>query len=170
MSSIQPLSTAAFSALIWEIDPTGAEALYGPAPFGTSGVSPTLGRLAAVLELVRTRILPQVVASMNTSEIVIVRRGVVALDADNDPLGVRYSSTTQTLKAVIAGPTVESMEAGLLEKSDYEVLIPVHTLSGALATSDAIRIDYIDHDIVGIRAHPKTPSPVAYRYLCKRAA
>lgn len=170
MSAIQPISSAAMSSLIWEIDPDGAEALFGPSPLesGGSGGSPLTGRIARVLALLRDSVIPRVWRSANTSEVTIVRRYDSAL-AD-DPLGVRYITTTEDLYAVISGPTVESMESGLLEVSDYEVLIPQSTLGTQLSTSDAIQIDGIECDIVGIRAHPKIPIPVAYRYLCKRAA
>ena len=172
--SVQPWSSAAFSSLIWEID-NNASAVFGASPINTSTTEPTepevemaLGRFASALAFLREKVVPRVINSLNTSQITVIHRseGAVAGDA----LGVARSETEEDIYAVISGPTTESLERGLLDVSDYEVLIPSHTLDAPLTEEDAIKIDNIDYDVVGIQAHPKVPDPVAYRYWCKRAA
>jgi hypothetical protein len=172
--SIQPLSSAAFMSLIWEIDPNASAAL-GQSPINTETTEPTepevemaLGRFASALKFLREKVVPRVINSMNTSQITVIHRseGAVA----GDPLGVARSETPEEIYAVIAGPTTESLERGLLDVSDYEVLIPSFTLDAPLTEEDAIQIDSIYYDIVGIQAYPKVPEPIAYRYWCKRAA
>lgn len=171
--AVQPLSSTAFASLIWELDLNGnASALFGPNPLNPS--TPTvegeqiLGRLASVLSLLRTKVIPRVFNSLNTSQITVLHRTLSRVS--DDPLGKQFVVVAETIYAVVSGPTTESLQRGLLDVSDYEVLIPAHTLDSPLTEEDAIRIDGLDYDIVGIQGHPKIPSPVAYRYWCKRIA
>lgn len=170
--SVQPVSSAAMSALIWELD-SGAEDIFGPSPIGdtsnpsTPGIG-ARGKLARVLQMLRRRVLPRVVQSMNMSKITIIYRTRIG-DPD-DPLASQESTATAEVFAVVSGPTAENLENGFLSVSDYEVLIPAISLNFPLDESDSIEIDTVKHDIVGFQAHPKTPAAVAYRYMIKRAA
>lgn len=170
-ASINPISGAAFSSLIFEIE-NNVSALFGPSPLDYTPTAPeqemALGRLSSALAFLRDRVVPRVFNSLNTSQITIIRRSESAVAGD--PLGKVRSETADTVYAVISGPTSESLERGLLDVSDYEVLIPAYTLGAPLTEEDAIKIDDVNYDIVGIQGHPKVPSPVAWRYWCKRVA
>jgi hypothetical protein len=174
-NSVQPLSSSAFASLIWEID-QNAEAL-GPSPLNvgddviTPAIPARLCRFASALKLLREKVVPHVWQCLHesaTQKVTVIRR--TEANVSGDPLGKTTIRTSEDHYVVISGPTTESMERGLLDMSDYEVLIPAHTLQMSLTEEDAIRIDGIDHDIVGIQSHPKSPNPVAWRYWCKRAA
>lgn len=171
-NSVQPISSSAMSALLWELENGNAEALYGASPFGLAegDSSPPImvGRLARVLAFMRDRVVPSVMRSLNTSQITVIRRNKVSIS--DDPLGVRWVEAAQTIYAVISGPTAESLERGLLDISDYEVLIPANTLGTSLTDKDALQIGGVYHDVVAIQGYPKVPAPVAYKYCCKRAA
>lgn len=170
--SVQPISSAAFSSLIWELESASASALYGASPLqsgeGESANPVLIGRLSKVLSFMREKVIPRVWSSINTSEITIVRRSEAAISGD--ALGVRWIETTETLYCIVSGPTTETLEKGLLEMSDYEVVIPANTLGTVLNEKDAIIIGGVYHDIVAIQGYPKVPNPVAYRFWCKRAA
>lgn len=169
-SSVQPISSAAMSALIQELE-SGSSALFGD-PFAFTPVpSPSAGvslRLARVLAKLRTSTLPMVVRSMNLSKVKVIWRSRVVPD-DDDPLAVRYSTSESDVFAVVAGPSADDLDEGFMAASDYWALIPAANLQFNLDENDAIEIDGAIHDIVRIQAHPKTPPAVAYRYMCKRA-
>lgn len=170
--SVQPLSSAAFSSLIWELDNGNYEAIFGANPIEEGGDPPTveaelaLGRLASALAFLRNKVIPRVINSLNTSQITLVHR--TQSSVSGDPLGRSFTEETETIYAVIAGPTTESLEKGLLDISDYEVLVPAYTLDTPLTEEDGVRIGGLEYDIVAIQAYPKVPDPVAYRYWCKR--
>ena len=169
--SVQPITSAAMSALIWELDlNANAVAVFGPTPIGGQPAAPTgqmlLGRLAGVLEVLRERVVPNVFNSLNRSQITIVHRAESSVAGD--PLGVKYTETGEDIYAVISGPTTETLERGLLDISDYEVLIPAHTLGTIITENDGFIIDSIFYDVVSVQAYPKVPDPVAYRYFAKR--
>lgn len=173
MSSIQPISSAAFSSLIWELD-EGAEALYGESPISEGGDPPSvetemvLGRLAGALSFLRTRVVPRVMNSLNTSPITLVHRSEASVSGD--PLGRSHTLTTETIYGTIAGPSHDDLESGLMSKADYRVLVPAYTLDSLMTEEDAVRIDGLDYDITRLQGHPKTPSPVAYSFIAKRVA
>ena len=171
-ASVQPISSAAMSSLLWEIDSGSATALYGASPFssgeGASGDPVLIGRLSKAIAFLRDKVVPRVWGSLNVSEITVVRRSEAAIEGD--ALGVRWIEVSDTVYAVISGPTTETLERGLLETSDYEVLIPANILGTPLTENDAVVIDSAHFDVVGVQAHPKVPNAVAYRYWCKRAA
>lgn len=172
MTSINPLSSAAASALIYELQtlPDG----FGDSPIGsvvssdtdTPGVSGK--RLAKALARLRTRTFPLVMQALSSSQIEVVRRvrGSVA----GDPLATRDISTLQAVNAAVMGPSAENMATGLLQVGDLEVIVAANELTSPLTTRDAVRIDGIDYGVVGIQGYPQVPAPVAYRYMLKKAA
>ena len=170
MPSIQPVSTAALAALVWEID-EGAEDVFGANPIDDSGSSSSgdvgaqNGKLARVMSLLRDRIVPSVVASLNTSSVTIVRR-TKSYDSATS-ISSSWVVSTETVDAIISGPSAEALEQGLLSISDYEVLIPANS-AAVLDETDAVRIDGKDYDVVRIQHHPHTPPAVAYKYMVKR--
>ena len=87
-----------------------------------------------------------------------------------DPLASEWVPQEHTVYAVVGGPSVESMEQGLLASSDFEVLVPAGSLPSPLREKDAIHFGGINYDIVGVRSHPHVPPAVAYRYMIKRVA
>lgn len=169
--SVQPLSSASLSALIWELE-NDAVSVFGSSPIGAeSSANTTVAsgkRLYRAMRRLRNKRLPAVIASMNTTETTFVRRLEVA--DESDPLAVRFISTTESAFSYIFGPSEENMEKGFLSVSDYEVIVAANDLSAALTEKDAVRIDGRDHDIVGVIPYPKFPFPIAYRLLVKRAA
>lgn len=169
MPAFHPLSSTAFSALIWELE-TDAESVFGDSPIGATVPSVeselALGRLASVLSFLREKVVPRVLNSLNTSQITVIHRSEASVAGD--PLGKQYISVEETIYAVVSGPTTETLARGLLDVSDYEVLISAHTLDSPLTEEDTIRIDGLDYDIVGIQSYPKMPGAVAHRYWCKR--
>ena len=168
-ASVQPVSSAAFASLIWELD-SGAVSVFGPAPFPVSGYLPAAvgKRLARVLDYVRGTIVPAVLASLNWTQVTIVRR---VLTADpGDPLDVTNAGTESSVYAVLSGATMENIEKGLLAASDFEALVPASALSTPLTKNDAIKIGGVHFDIVGIQGYPRVPTPVAYRFMLRRAA
>lgn len=122
-------------------------------------------RIARILDRLRTQIVPEVIAGMNTDPVTIVRR--VRTADPTDSLAYTWVETEEQVYAVLHEPSAENMETGLMTISDYEVLIPVHC-AAILDEHDAIRIDGADFDVVGIQHHPKQPNAVAYRYWAKR--
>lgn len=169
-NSVQPNSSAALSALVWELE-ANAENVFGPSPIDASSSveSPARGRLYRAMTRLRTRTLPSVIASMNTSKTTFVRRSA-SID-DSDPLAVTQITTTEAAYAYIFGPSEGALEKGFLSVSDFEVIVAANDLpGGALSERDAVRIEGRDHDIVGIIPYPKFPAPVAYRLMVKRAA
>lgn len=172
MSSVQPISSAAISALIWELE-SNADAVFGASPIGASVVTPATPvpsgrRLYRAMSRLRTKTLPKVIASMNTEQTTFVRRTEVA--DPSDPLSIQFVSTTEDVYAYVFGASDQSLEKGFLSISDFEVIVAAHDLSAPLTERDAVRIDGKDHDIIGIIPYPKFPDPIAYRYLVKRAA
>ena len=170
-ASTNPISAAAYSALVWEIE-NNAEAIFGANPINDGGNPPSvetemvLGRLASVMSLLRTKVVPRVMNSLNTSQITLVHRSESAVAGD--PLGKTNTLTTETIYATISGPSHEDLEKGLMSVSDYRVLVPAYTLGTLMNEDDAVRIDGIDYDITRLQAHPKTPDPVAYSFIAKR--
>lgn len=172
VQSVQPLSSAAYASLIWELDNGNYEAIFGANPIEEGANPPAveaelaLGRLATALRFLREKVVPRVINSLNTSQITLVHR--TQSNVAGDPIGRTFSEETETIYAVIAGPTTQSLERGLLDISDYEVLVPAYTLDTPLTEEDAVRISGLEYDIVAIQAYPKVPDAVAYRYWCKR--
>lgn len=171
MSAIQPISSAAFSALIWELE-SDAESVFGDSPIGADAAPaetiPSGKRLLRAMTRLRTKRLPAVIASMNTSETTFVRRTTVV--DGSDPLSVNQTLVTETAFAYIHGPSDESLERGNVSIADYEVVVAAYDLTAPLTEKDAVRIDGRDHDIIEIIPYPVFPSPIAYRYRVKRAA
>lgn len=171
MSSVQPISSATFASLIWELE-DGASALFGASPISDGGDPSSvesemiLGRLSGALSFLRTRVVPRVMNSLNTSQITLVHRSESSVAGD--PLGKSQTITTELIYGTIAGPSHDDLESGLMSKADYRVLVPAHTLSSFMNEDDAVRIDGIDYDVTKLQAHPKTPSPVAYSFIAKR--
>ena len=169
--AVQPISSAAFSSLIWELD-NNAEAVFGASPINVGGDPPSvetemvLGRLAGAMSFLRTKVVPRVMNSLNTTTIVLVHRSESAVAGD--PLGRSYTSTTETIYGTIAGPSHDDLETGLMSKSDYRVLVPAYTLGSEMTEEDAVRIGGLDYGIMRLQAHPKHPSPVAYSFIAKR--
>lgn len=169
--SVQPISSAAFASLIWEID-NNAEAVFGDTPIGFGGEPPSvesemvLGRLAGALSFLRQRVVPRVMNSLNTTQMTLVHRTESTIAGD--PLGKKTTSTTETIYGTIAGPSHDDLETGLMTKADYRVLVPAYTLNSLMNEDDAVRIDGIDFDIVQLQAHPKQPNAVAYSFIAKR--
>lgn len=172
-NSIQPVSSAAFSALVWDLD-NNAEAIFGASPVNDGGNPPSvesemvLGRLAGALSFIRRRVVPRVMNSLNTSELTLVHRSEA--NVSGDPLGKQYVITTELIYGTIAGPSHDDLETGLMSKADYRVLVPAYTLDTYMTEEDAVRIDGIDYDITRLQAHPKAPDPVAYSFIAKRVA
>ena len=169
--SVQPYTATAFSALIWEFDPN-ASAL-GPNPIGAQPPmveQPIIAkRLARALQTLRERIIPRVWNSLNLSMVNVIHRSEANISGSNG-LGKRTVETSEAIYVVIGGPTAEMLEKGLLTVDDYECIIPCFTLNARLTEEDAIEIDGIYYDIVGVQDLPKVPEPVAYRYQLKRTA
>jgi hypothetical protein len=159
------------SALVWELE-TNAEAVFGASPFNTVAPTPSTAlagkRLYRAMERLRTRRLPAVIASMNVSKTTFVRR-FESVDA-SDPLAVTQINTTEDVYAYIYGPSDQNLAKDYLSVSDFEVVCAANDLSAPLTEKDAVRIDGRDHDIIGIIPYPQHPSPIAYRFLVKRAA
>jgi len=169
--SVQPISSAAFSALIWEID-DNAEAVFGASPIEDGGDPASvesqmvLGRLAGAISFLKRRVVPRVMNSLNTSQLTLVHRSESSVLGD--PLGKSHTLTTELIYGTIAGPSHDDLTTGLMSKADYRVLVPSYTLSSAMNEDDGIRIDGIDYDITRLQAHPKMPNPVAYSFIAKR--
>ncbi len=169
-ASVHPYSGSAFSALIWEFDPNAAA--LGANPIGAQPPSveqPIIAkRLARALQTLRERIIPRVWNSLNLSMVNVIHRSEANISGD--PLGKRNVETSEEIYVVVGGPTAEMLEKGLLTVDDYECIIPTFTLNARLTEEDAIEIDGIYYDIVGVQDLPKIPDPVAYRYQLKRVA
>jgi hypothetical protein len=171
VSSIQPLSSAPTSGLVWEID-AGSTSLFGDTPWSDTEpepVFPTGGRLSKRLAYLRQKAVPRMIASLNTSQVTVIYRGARTQDA-NDPLATSYTTTQRSAYAVVVGPTADSLERGLLSASDYEVIIAANDLPTPLGPLDSIILDGVAHDVVEARGHPRVPGPVLWRYLVKRVA
>ena len=163
--SLQPISTAAMSGLIQELE-AGSSALFGD-PFATTpaypGDVPHMGKLARVLRKLREKTIPLVIRSMNMAEITVVYRSRVG--KPEDPLGSRFSTSSLDLYAAVSGPTEETMAQAWKVTPMYDVLIPAVFLTYPLDENDGVTLDGTTYDVIGIQAYPQTPPPVAYRYI-----
>ena len=168
--SIQPYTSAAFSSLVWEFDPNASALGANPISAQPPSVEQPIiaKRLARALQTIRERIIPRVWNSLNLSMINVIHRSTANIAGD--PLGKRTVETKEAIYVVIGGPTAEMLEKGLLTVDDYECIIPTFTLNSKLTEEDAIEIDGIYYDIVGVQDLPKVPDPVAHRYQLKRVA
>jgi len=163
--SVQPISTAAMSGLIQELE-AGSSAFFGdpfagvPAYPGDDG---RIGKLARVMRKLREKTLPFVVRSINLSRITVVNRSRVG-DPD-DPLASRYSTCDAQIYAAVSEPTPEIMAQQWRATPKYEVLIPAVFLTYPLDENDGVTLDGTTYDIVGLQTFPHTPPAVAYRYV-----
>lgn len=172
-SSVQPLSTAAASSLIHELE--SVEIFLGASPIGATGTTPNITQnalagkfLAKVLDRLRSRILPAMLSSLNRTEITVTRS--TRTDVAGDPLGSSYIESTETVYAAIIGPSAESMENGFLQEGDFEAIIAANDLTAPLEKNSTVTIASVDYDVVAIRGYPQVPNPVAYRYWLKKVA
>lgn len=171
--SVQPLSAASLSALVWELE-QDAEAVFGPSPIGEDSNPPSAspipygGRLYRAMRRLQTRTFPNVLASLNTTQLTLIHR--TETPDVSDPLYVTVTSTSETVNGYIFGPSDESLEKGLISVSDFEVIVAANDLASPMDEGDSVQIDGKPHDIVGIVPYPKFPLTVAYRFLAKRAA
>lgn len=168
MSSVQPLSSAAASALVFELETTQSS-VYGTNPLtggAATATAPFGGRLSRGLARFRESTLPRVMASLSTSSIT-VQRAFTSTD-EADPLARRFVTTSAAVNALVLGPTTDTLNQGWLSVGDYEVVVAAKDFGEELTTKDSVVIGSLVYDVVKSQGYPQVPEPVAYRYWCKR--
>lgn len=173
MVSIQPISSAAESALIYELEQIsflGTNPLTATTPDSSGSNTPSLRgkRLYNALRRLRERKFPAVLSSLSNTQIQVVHR--TETNDPTKPLDISYLRESEYVYAAVLGPSAEALERGFVTKDDYEVIVAAQSLATELDSSDSIVIDGAEFDIIAIRGYPQHPDPVAYKFWIKRAS
>lgn len=172
MPGINPNSSAPTSGLVWDVDPS-ATAVFGDSPYNYSPTPPPSSsvfgkKLASVLDYMRLTIWPSIFDSLNLTQIRVIYRSQV-IDP-SDVLNVSMSETSLDVYGAVTGAQVQNIERGLVIASDYECLIAANDLpSVPTARRDAIRVDGVNYDVIGVMPCPQVPPAVGYRFFLRRA-
>lgn len=173
MTSTEPLSSAALSSTIWDLDPN-AYLIFGDSPYNyVAPAAPSASlfgkKLASALDHVRYTIWPAVFDSLNLTQIQIIYRSQT-IDP-TDVLNVTTVETSYDVNGVIVGASARNIERGLVIASDFECLVSAADLQSApSARRDAVRYNGANYDIIGVLPCPSVPPVVGYRFFLRRAA
>lgn len=174
MSSTEPLSSAAISALIWDMDASPAvEALFGDSPYNVVPTPPPSyslfgKKLASVFDYMRQKVWPAIMDSANLTQIQVIYKSQ-SIDP-SDVLNVTTVENSFDVYGTITGAQAKNIERGLIIASDYECLVAADDLiTVPTAKRDGIRMDGVTYDIIGVLPCPQVPPAVGYRFFLRRA-
>lgn len=172
MTSTEPLSSAALSATIWDMETT-LDAVFGDSPYNFVVTPPpsstAFGKtLASVYDYMRQTIWPAIMDSANLTQIQIIYKSQ-AVDA-TDILNVTTSETSLDIYGVVTGASAKNIERGLVIASDFECRIAAgHLTTIPTAKRDAIRVNGTNYDVIGVRPCPQVPPAIGYVFFLRRS-
>jgi len=170
--SVGTTSSGSISGLIHELE-AGAALDFGPDPIAASGgtITPVpipTGRYGRWLARMRDRVIPRLFAEANTAQIELVRMQRVA-DGRN-LLSYTNSEVTQTIDAIVTGPSEEDLQNGFTATTDFRVMVAATDVTLGITETHRVRFDSITYDIMSIKPVPTRPGPVAYIVHIRRSA
>ena len=172
MSGTEPLSSAALSSMIWDLDGASAEALFGDSPYDALVTPPASSaafgkKLASVLDYMRQTVWPAIMDSANLTQIQVIYKSK-SIDP-TDILNVTTTETSFDVYGIVMGASQKNIERGLIVATDFECLIAAGHLNNVPAKDDAIRVAGTNYDIIGVLPCPQVPPAVGYRFFLRRA-
>lgn len=173
MTSTEPLSSAALSATVWDLNETGTATVFGDSPYNFVATPPpsstAFGKtLASVFDYLRQTVWPAVMDSANLTQIQVIYKSQT-VDPSNRLL-VTTSETSLDVYGTVTGASQKNIERGLVVATDFECLIAAGHLTNVPAKNDAIRVAGTNYDIIGVLPCPQVPPAIGYRFFLRRAA
>jgi hypothetical protein len=169
MPAMDPISASPIAGTVWEVQ-AGADAIFGTSPFEFAPGPPTVlvGSLVKNwYDYMRATLMPFMTSAPNSQSIDVVYRTLTA--SDMDPLSTTSSEIVRTVKALIHGPSVASLQQGVLTIAGWEVIIAAADLPNPPSTDCLVRWNGVEHSVVFLRPIPEYPMPIAYHLGVKRA-